>query len=121
MNPIYGYMYTRPGNLLQAFDVVRKVSKNQSGYLVDKYERTGKSVKGVISVAENQTAERTKNLWDQDQHSLTHVLSLSGRADLKKGDFLANGEKAYLILTTDMEGMVGGSSILYLEERNDLK
>lgn len=121
MNPIYGYMYTRPGNLWKEFDIVKKVSKNQQGYLKDGYEKTGRTLKGVLSVAENQTAERTKNLWDQDQHSLTHVLALRGRALVKKGDFLANGEKMYLVLTTDMEGMSGASSILYLEERNDLK
>ena len=81
----------------------------------------GKIIKGILSVAENQTAERTKHLWNQDQHSLTHVLSLRGRADVVKGDFLVGGRKAYLVLTTDNDSMVGGSSILYLEERNDLK
>ena len=121
MNPIYGYMYTRPGNIWKEFDIVKKVSKNQQGYLHDSYEKTGKNLKGILSVAENQTAERTKHLWDQDQHSLTHVLSLRGRAMVRKGDYLACDEKIYLVLTTDTEGMVGGSSILYLEERNDLK
>lgn len=121
MNPIYGYMYTRPGNLWQDFDVVRNVSKNQQGYLQNGREKTGKTVGGILSVAENQTAERTKHLWDQDQHSLTHILSTKGRPDVKKGDMLVNEEKAFLVLTTDNLGMVGGSSILYLEERNDLK
>lgn len=121
MNPIYGYMYTRPGNLWQEFDVVREVSENINGYLTNSRKKTGKTVGGILSVAENQTAERTKHLWDQDQHSLTHVLSTKGRADVKKGDMLVKGEKAFLVLATDTLGMVGGSSILYLEERNDLK
>ncbi len=121
MNPIYGYMYTRPGSLLQVFEIVRKVSKNQQGYLQDSYKKTGKTIKGIITIADNSAAERTKHLFDQDQHSLTHALSMAGRATVKKGDVLVCGEKAFLVLVTDNISMVGGSSILYLEERNDLK
>lgn len=121
MNPIYGYMYTRPGNLWQEFEVLREESENHNGYLKNVCKRTGETAGGILSVAGSNDAERTKHLWNQDQHSLTHILSTSGKADVRKGDRLINDEKAFLVLTTDNLGMVGGSSILYLEERNDLK
>ena len=121
MNPIYRYMYTRPGSLRLEFEVYRKTSRNRQGYLSDGYEATGETIKGIISIADNSASERTKHLWDQDQHSLTHVIAVSGRADVRKDDKLVCGDKAYLVLITDNIGMIGGSSLVYLEERNDIK
>ena len=122
MNPIYGYMYTRPGNLVQSFEVFRCVTENRQGYRTDHYEKSDQEpIRGILSVAGNSDAERTMHLFDQDQHSLTHVLALGRKADVGKGDMLVCNDLAYLVLTTDNESMVGGSSILYLEERNDLK
>ena len=121
MNPIYGYMYTRPGNLRQEFEILENVIENLQGYPTSRWEKTGRTAGGILSAADSQSSERTKHLWDQDQHSLTHILSMRGQPDVKKGDALINGEKAFLVLAADTLGMTGGSSLVYLEERNDLK
>lgn len=117
-------VFLRPGNLWKTFDVSRNITTNQNGYPVSGYQRTGEQVTGVISQADTNQAERTKHLWDQDQHSLSHTLVLKGRHDLRKGDLLASTEddrKAYLVLATDDPTGLGIAGLVYLEERNDLK
>ncbi len=117
-------MFLRPGNLWKTFDVSRNVTTNQMGYPVSEYQKTGEQVTGVISQSDSNTTERTKHLWDQDQHSLSHTLVVRGKHDLRKGDILASTEedpKAYLVLATDDPASLGIAGLVYLEERNDLK
>lgn len=117
-------MFLRPGNLWKTFDVSRNVTTNQMGYPVSEYQKTGEQVTGVISQADSNTSERTKHLWDQDQHSLSHTLVTRGKHTLKKGDILASTEdepRAYLVLATDDPACLGITGLVYLEERNDLK
>jgi len=123
MRSPFTHMYLRPGQLWKTFEVLRSKSENQTGYLVESHERTGEMVTGVISVADSQSSERTKHLWDQDKHSLTHTMVVRGRPDLRKNDLLAStfDEKAYLVLAVDNVGQLAGSGLIYLEERNDLK
>ena len=40
---------------------------------------------------------------------------------LKKGDVLRREERYFLVLATDNAGYLGGTTIIYLEERKDLK
>lgn len=117
-------VFLRPGNLWKTFDVSRNVTTNQMGYPVSGYQKTGEQVTGVISQADTNQTERTKHLWDQDQHSLSHTLVTKGRCDLRKGDLLCSTEdnaKAYLVLATDDPANLGLAGLAYLEERNDLK
>ncbi len=117
-------MFLRPGNLWKTFDVSRNVTTNQMGYPVSEYQKTGEQVTGVISQADSNTSERTKHLWDQDQHSLSHTLVTRGKHTLRKGDILASTEdepRAYLVLATDDPAGLGITGLVYLEERNDLK
>jgi len=84
MRSPFTHMYLRPGQLWKTFEVLRSKSENQTGYLVESHERTGEMVTGVISVADSQSSERTKHLWDQDKHSLTHTMVVRGRPDLRR-------------------------------------
>lgn len=121
MNQIYGGMFLRPGNLWKDFNVLRLSVRNINGYKTEQWEDTGLMVHGVLAEASTNDAERRKHLWDQDQHSLTHTMVVRGRTDVRKGDALTLGEKAYLVLVNDDVGALGNVSLLYLEERNDLK
>jgi hypothetical protein len=117
-------VFLRPGNLWKTFDVSRNVTTNQMGYPVSGYQKTGEQITGIISQATTNQQERTKHLWDQDLHSLSHTLVTRGRCDLRKGDLLAStgdDEKAYLVLATDDVASLGLAGLAYLEERNDLK
>lgn len=119
MNPIYGHLYTRPGNLIKDFDVYRLVTENRMGYRTDHYEKMENGVRGIISVS-NEAADRHTHRWDQDQHSLTHILIIRGTADIVKEDVLVCDGVTFLVLSTDDESMIGASGMIYLEERNDL-
>ena len=119
MNPIYGHLYTRPGNLIKAFDVYRLVTENQLGYRKDHYEKAEEGIKGIISVSD-EAADRHTHRWDQSQHSLTHILIIRGTADIRKEDVLVCDQTTFLVLSTDDESMIGASGMIYLEERNDL-
>jgi hypothetical protein len=122
MNQIVRGMYLRPGNLWKDYHVLRKETRNTNGYKVDgKWIDTGELIKGVLAEASTADSERTKHMWDQDQHSLTHTMAVRGRADVLKGYMLSNGEKGYLVLVNDNVGALGMAGLLYLEERNDLK
>ena len=114
-------MYLRPGNLWKNFNVLRMHSDNVDGYLKNSYKDTGIIVDGILAQATSNERELTKHLWDQDQHSLTHTLVVSGKCTLNKSDILAYQEKAYLVLAVDNAGDLGIAGIAYLEERNDLK
>lgn len=121
MNQIVRGMYLRPGNLWKDYHVFRKSTKNTNGYRVDTWIDTGELITGVLAEASTADSERTKHLWDQDQHSLTHTMVVRGRSDVLKGYMLSLGEKAYLVLVNDNVGALGMAGLLYLEERNDLK
>ena len=96
-------------------------SGNVDGYMKNSYEDTGNVVDGILAQATSHEKELTQHLWDQDQHSLTHTLVVSGKCMLNKSDILAYEEKAYLVLAIDNAGDLGVAGIAYLEERNDLK
>lgn len=113
-------MYFRPGNLWKTFTVKSKISENVNGRYVETLKETG-IITGVLAEADKNQSDRMKHRWEQDQHSLTHTLVVRGKADLKKGDFLTLGERAFLVLLNNDIGSLGGSSLVYLEERNDIK
>lgn len=114
-------MYLRPGNLWKNFKVLKMHADNVDGYTKTSYEDTGAILNGILAQATSNEKELTKHLWDQNQHSLTHTLVVSGRCTLDKSDMLAYEEKAYLVLAVDNAGDLGVAGIAYLEERNDLK
>ena len=114
-------MYLRPGNLWKDFRVLKMHADNVDGYMQNSYVDTGTLVKGILAQATSTEKDLTKHLWDQDQHSLTHTLVVSGKSALNKSDMLAYEEKAYLVLAVDNVGDLGVAGIAYLEERNDLK
>lgn len=114
-------MYLRPGNLWKSLRLKRRKVVKVYGDTKVEYEDTGKTVTGILAEVENSQSERTKHLWDQSQHTLTHTMVVRGKADLKKGDFLAYDEKAYLVLYNDDVGELGIAGMVYLEERNDIK
>ena len=114
-------MYLRPGNLWKNFRVLKMHSDNVDGYMKNSYEDNVNVVDGILAQATSHEKELTQHLWDQDQHSLTHTLVVSGKCMLNKSDILAYEEKAYLVLAIDNAGDLGVAGIAYLEERNDLK
>ena len=114
-------MYLRPGNLWKDFHLLRMKSSNVEGRKIDHFVDTAEMVRGVVAEASTDERERTKHLWDQDQHSLTHTIVVSGRCGARKGDLLTKGETAYLVLVTDDVGDLGGVTMLYVEQRNDMK
>lgn len=68
-------MYLRPGNLFKEFLVKRKESDiSNIGLPVSGYKDTGILVNGVLAEASTDDREKTKHMWDQDQHSLTHTI-----------------------------------------------
>jgi len=115
-------MYFRPGNLFKEFLVKRKDSDISSiGLPVVEYKDTGILVNGVLAEADTDDREKTKHMWDQDQHSLTHtIVSWDGPA-AKKGDVLAMDSRLFLVLAIDDAGSLGVATIYYAEERNDLR
>lgn len=114
-------MFLRPGNLDRNFRIRRMTVVTEKGYPTQKYMDTGESIQGVLAVATKRDADRMKHKWDQDQHSLTHTLVARGKCTAIKNDLLLLDEKCYLVLTCDDTATLGIVSILYLEERNDLR
>ncbi len=121
MMNLFGGMYLRPGNLWKSFRIKRHKVVNQNGYPTESYEDSQDDVKGIISVANNNSNEMLKNLFDQESHSITHQLVAMGKPALKKNDMLIGNEKAYLVLIIDDVGQLGTTGLVYLEERNDIK
>lgn len=117
----FRYMYLRPGNLWKYFGVLRMESSLNKGHATEEYVDKHEKVYGVLAEADNNTSERMKHRWDQDQHSLTHTMVVRGKNTLKKGDMLTYEERAFLVLVTDDVGALGGTSLIYLEERNDVR
>ena len=117
----FGSLYLRPGNLWKTFRVKATKTVNVQGHPVSEYMDTERIVVGILAQADSNVADRTKHLWDQEQHSLTHTLVVKGRPNLKKEDLLTTGETAYLVLLDDDIGSLGVAGLVYLEERNDLK
>ena len=118
---VFSHMFLRPGNLWKEFHILKYTTKNEGGYPVSRWSDTGRTLKGVLAEASSTDADRTKHLWDQDKHSLTHTMVVRGKTDVIKGDMLSLGEGGYYVLVNDDVGALGGTSLLYLEERNDVK
>ena len=113
-------MYLRPGNMYKSFEVSRKKTILENGHPTEKHMPSG-DVKGILAEADAYQNDKMKHRWDQDQHSLTHTMVIRGRADLRKGDTLHREERFFFVLTTDDPGYLGGSTIVYLEERKDVR
>ena len=113
-------MYLRPGNLYKSFEVTRKATTIENGHPVEKHIPSG-DVTGILAEADAYQNDKMKHRWDQDQHSLTHTLVISGRSDLKKGDTLHREERFFFVLATDDASYLGGTTIVYLEERKDVR
>lgn len=120
MRSPFSKMYLRPGNLYKSFEVTRKTTTIESGHPVEKHMPFG-DVKGILAEADAYQNDKLKHRWDQDQHSLTHTMVIRGKADLKKGDTLHRNERFFYVLATDDPGYLGGSTIIYLEERKDVR
>ena len=116
----FGLMYLRPGNLWTEFEVKRSVTRNENGFPVTETVGLGRLF-GILAEASTNDSDRTKNRWDQEQHSLTHTLVIRGKADVCKGDHLISQEKGFLVLLYEDIGALGASGLIYLEERNDIK
>ena len=116
----YRGMYLRPGNLYKQYTVMRKKPVLEKGHTLTKYEPCG-MVSGILAQASALQSDQMKHRWDQDQQSLTHTMVCRGKVDLKKGDTLAYEEHYYLVLLTDNVGALSGTTLVYLEERNDLR
>lgn len=115
-------MYLRPGNLFKEFLVKRKASDiSNIGLPVSEYKDTGILVNGVLAEASTDDREKTKHMWDQDQHSLTHTIVSWAEPAAKKGDVLSLESRYFLILAIDDAGSLGVATIYYAEERNDLR
>lgn len=118
---LFGGMYLRPGQLWKTFRIKRKVVSNQNGYPVESYEDTDETVRGILAEADTDIAHRTRHLWDQDQHSLTHTLVVKGQHNLLKGDVISYDDHVFLVLVCDDIGELGRSGLIYLEKRVDIK
>ena len=115
-------MYFRPGNLFKEFLVKRKDSDISSiGRPVVEYRDIGILVNGVLAEADTDDREKTKHMWDQDQHSLTHTIVSRDGPAAKKGDVLVMDSRLFLVLAIDDAGSLGVATIYYAEERNDLR
>ncbi len=115
-------MYLRPGNLFKEFLVKRKESDiSNIGLPVTEFNDTGILVDGVLAEVSTDDREKTKHMWDQDQHSLTHTIVSWNCPSAKKGDVLSLENRYFLILAVDDAGSLGVATIYYAEERNDLR
>ena len=113
-------LYLRPGNLYKSFSVVRKTTTIENGRPVEMHIPTG-DVTGILAEADAYQNDKMKHRWDQDQHSLTHTLVVRGTVDLRKGDILHHGERFFFVLVSDDASYLGGTTLVYLEERKDLR
>ena len=120
MRSPFGLMYLRPGNLYKTFDVTRKQTLIENGHPVEKHIPSG-DVTGILAEADSYQNDKMKHRWDQDQHALTHTMVISERTDLKKGDTLHSNERFFYVLATDDASYLGGTTIVYLEERKDVR
>ena len=114
-------MYLRPGQLWKTFHVKRKKTQQVIGTPRQTYEDTGLTVVGVLADATSSESDLHRFKWDQAQHSLTHTLVLRRKEDLRKGDMLILNGRAFLVLHNEDIDTLGLYSIIYLEERNDIK
>jgi hypothetical protein len=121
MMNLFGGMYLRPGNLWKSFRIKRLKTENQNGYPTEIYVDSQDDVKGIVSLATDNSNERMKTLFDQASHSITHQMVVIGKPDLRKGDMLIGDDIAYLVLIVDDVGLLGRTGLIYLEERNDIK
>lgn len=116
------FMYLRPGNLFKEFLVKRKDSDiSNIGLPVTEYKDTGILIDGILAEASTDDREKTKHMWDQDQHSLTHTIISWTGPKAKKGDVLSMDSRYFLILAIDDSGFLDVATIYYAEERNDLR
>ena len=115
-------MYLRPGNLFKEFLVKRKESDiSDIGLPVSGYKDTGILVNGVLAEASTDDREKTKHMWDQDQHSLTHAIVSWAEKEEKKGDVLSLGNWYFLVRAMGDTGSLGVATIYYAGERNDVR
>lgn len=119
---LFGGIHLRPGNLYKDFSVKRLETRNANGYTKDVFVESDLVIKGILADADNRDSDKMKHMWDQDKHSLTHTLVIREKyPDLKKGDYLSNGNRHFLVLTVTDVADLGKAGIICLEERNDLE
>lgn len=116
----FGRMYLRPGDLWTDFQIKKKIVSNTLGRPTSSFKVTG-NISGILAETSRDDSDRTKHRWNQEQHALTHTLVVRGKASVKKGDYLVLEDRVFLVLMHEDVGNLGASSIVYLEERNDLK
>ena len=115
-------MYLRPGNLFKEFIVKSKEADvSDIGLPVAKYKDTGILVNGVLAEASTDDREKTKHMWDQDQHSLTHTIVSWTGPEATKGDVHSVGRRYCITLEIEEACSLGVATIYYAEERNDLR
>ncbi len=119
MNPFEG-MYLRPGNLWKTFQIERTVV-DTPGTRPITMKRLAGEVDGILAEADSYQNDKVKHRWDQDQHSLSHTLVIRGTIGLKKGDIIRDESRYFVVLATDDASYLGGTTLVYLEERKDLK
>ena len=116
----FGLMYLRPGNLYKSFEVTHKQTTIENGHPIEKHIPAG-TVTGILAEADSYQNDKMKHRWDQDQHCLTHTMVVRGLSNLKKGDTLHRNERFFYVLATDDASYIGGTTIVYLEERKDVR
>lgn len=112
-------MYVRPGNLFKEFMIEsNRQVVTSTGRVADNHVGNGiKTLKGCLAEASNE--DRTNH--SQKEHVVTHTVVQAGRPRARRMDKLVFGERVFYIVDIDEAGMMGISTVYYVEERRDLK
>ena len=112
-------MYVRPGNLFKEFMIEsNRQVVTSTGRVADNHVGNGiKILKGCLAEASNE--DRTNR--SQKEHVVTHTVVQAGRPKARRTDKLVFGERVFYIVDIDEAGMMGISTVYYVEERRDLK
>lgn len=121
MRQMFHTMYFRPETMWKDFIVKAFKETNNFGYKTEKFVETDVKFRAVLAQADAARTDRMKHLFDQDQHSITHTLTVCKKENVKKGDYVATGDRVFLVLVVDDIGDYGTAGLIYVEERNDIK
>lgn len=112
-------MYVRPGNLFKDFiiendrQVVTSTGRVANGYSGDGAEM----LKGCLADA----SEEDRMNHSQKSHIVTHTIIQAGKPKAKKDDRLILEDRVFYIVEANDAGLLGISTIYYVEERRDVK
>ena len=112
-------MYVRPGNLFKEFIIEsNKQVVTSTGRVANSHSGDGtKTLKGCLAEASDE--DRTNH--SQKDHVVTHTIVQAGNPMAKRTDKLVLENRVFYIVDIDEAGMMGISTVYYVEERRDLK